>query len=147
MKIIFRTLLSSLCISIATVVLFSSCKDENKGFEQYYNPMGNNPALVIPWMEDLVKSFYKKQAVIQEFEFNDKNYYTAQVYLISEDGNTSPYTIYEDNDEEAVVFFHSDNILKLDPVKDSIYIVFEKEAIFKYLIWKNTPKDGTGIEF
>lgn len=147
MKSLSKFIITGICILISLPILLSSCSDENKGFDQYYNPMGNNPARVIPWMEDLVKSFYKKQAVIQEFEFRDKKYYTAQVYYIQKDGNVSPYTIYQDNDQRAIVFFHSDNILDIDPVKDSIYLIFEKEATFTHLIWKNTPKDGSEIDF
>lgn len=134
-------------ITLFSLLLLASCKDDNKGFDEYYNSMGNNPAMVIPWMQDLVKDLRQTQAVIQAYDYNNETYYTLQVYKKVGSKKESPYTIYESDEGNKTIFYHSDNILETNQKTDSLYFDFQDNSTFLYLIWKNTPNDGSDIEF
>lgn len=134
-------------ISLLIVLLLPSCKDDNKGYDEFYNSMGNNPAMVIPWMERLVRDLRKTHAMIQAYTYNDEIYYTLQTYEKKNGVSVSPYTIYEGNEDDKIIFYHTDDLLKVTPSSDSLYFDFKDNAIFQFFVWKNVPKADDNIEF
>lgn len=134
-------------VTLITVVLMSSCKDDNKGYDEYYNPMGNNPAMIIPWMEKLVKDLRKTHAIIQAYSYNDEVYYTLQIYERNEGASISPYTIFEGDEDEKIIYYHTDDVLKATLATDSLYFDFKDNASFQFMIWRNVPKSDSNIEF
>lgn len=115
-----------------------SCTNDNKEYEEYYHPMGNNPVQVVPWLKRVKKSFLGKDARISLYKLDEKEYYTAQVIISTESSVTSPYTIYEAFDEEAIILFHSDDILK--PDQDTLYNYFIENADLVNVLWSNENK-------
>lgn len=130
-------ILLSFIIGLVSVIMVS-CSDENKGYEEYYHPMGNNPVQVVPWLKKVKKSFYGNEGRISLYEWNKKQYYTAQVFYETSPLPVSPFTIYEANDSEKIVFFHTDDALASD--QDSLYIEFVQNAELVYLLWSNEKK-------
>ena len=133
--------------SLLIIIFTSSCKDDNKGYDEFYNSMGNNPAMVIPWMQKLVKDLRKTHAVIQAYNYNNEVYYTLQIYEKENGVSTSPYTIYEGDENNKIVFYHTDDLLKVTPETDSLYFDFKDNSVFQFLVWKNVPKADGNIEF
>lgn len=115
-----------------------SCRDENKGFEEYFDPMGNNPVQVVPWLKNLKKSFYGNEARISLYELDDQQYYTAQVIIETDSLSVSPFTIYEMNDEEAIKYFHTEDALATE--QDSVYVYFIENAELVKILWSNENK-------
>lgn len=132
-----KTVLLSLIIGLIGLFMVS-CSDDNKGYEEYYHPMGNNPVQVVPWLKKEKKSFYGSEGRISLYKWNGKQYYTSQVYYETSELPVSPFTIYEANDEKRIVFFHTDDALASD--QDSIYIDFVQNAELVYLLWSNELK-------
>lgn len=134
-------LLKKICslILIASIALIStSCQDDNDGFKEYFHPMGNNPVQVIPWLQRVKKSFYGKEARISLYKLDEKEYFTAQVIIETDSMTISPFTIYETNDEEGIVYFHTKDALASK--QDDQYIYFIENAELVNILWSNESK-------
>lgn len=125
-------------------ITMSACKNDNEGYEEYYNPMGNNPVQVIPWLIDVRKSFNKVEANILWYKLGVDDYYVAQSFVYVDEVMESPVTIYEAHDEDKYIYFHSDNVLTAE--KDSVYAFFIENATRQELLWSNEPRYST-IEY
>lgn len=124
---------------ISCIVAMSvSCVDDNKGYEEYYHPMGNNPVMVIPWLKRVKKSFLGKEGRISVYKMNDKEYYMAQVILNTGPIPTGPCTIYETDEEKAIIYLYSENAL--DSEQDEAYANFIKNAELVKVLWSNESK-------
>lgn len=131
-------------IFLIIISAFTSCKNEDKGYQQYYNPMGNNPLFVLPWMKNVVKSYYQKQAVILQYECDNETYYMAKAFfppIAADSLAVIQCTIYDNLPNEAKILFDSDNINNIDDHENDFYFEFLENSTFQYLLWKNTPKD------
>ena len=122
-------------ITILLTLAIVSCENENKGYREYYNSMGNNPVQVVPWLIDIRKSLDKKESRISWYKLDNKNYYTVQSFIPTDSVVISPYSIYEANEKKEIVYFHSDNILKSDQSPN--YIYFIENAALVDLLWSN----------
>lgn len=129
-------LLSFIIVLLAAMT--SSCTNENQGYQEYYHPMGNNPVQVVSWLKRVKKSFYGSEGRISMYEWNDKKYYTAQVYYETNALPISPFTIYEANDDVETIFFRTEDALASD--QDPIYIEFIENADLVYVLWSNEKR-------
>lgn len=132
-----RNILLSLTILFVTTMIVS-CDNDNKGYEEYYHPMGNNPVMVVSWLKKVKNSLVGTEAQISLYQWNDTKYYTAQSYYKKDNKLISPFTIYEANDDVEIVFFHTDNALASE--QDPVYIDFVENADLIYLLWSNETK-------
>lgn len=139
-----RAILFPIAILLIATFLFS-CNNDNKGYKEYFHPMGNNPVQVVSWLKGVKKSFYGNEGRISLYRLGGKKYYTAQVFHETSDVPVSPFTIYEQNDDEPIVFFHTDDALASD--QDSIYIDFIESADLVYLLWSNEKKYSSINEY
>lgn len=122
------------CIAIMSI----SCEDDNKGYEEYYHPMGNNPVQVVRWLNKIKKSFYGKEATISLYKLDGKEYYSAEVLLETDSMTTNPHTVYEKDDEKEIIYCHTDDALASE--QDSIYIYFVENAELINILWSNESK-------
>lgn len=122
-----------------------SCTNDNKGYEEYYHPMGNNPVQVVPWLKRIKKSYYGNEGRICLYKWNGEHYYTTQVFYETEGLAVSPFTIYEANDDEPIVVFHTDDALASE--QDPMYIDFIENADLEYLLWSNEKKYSSVKEY
>lgn len=130
-------------IIFTSLFLFSSCKNDNKGYREYYNVMGNNPTQVVPWLIDVRKSLNKKESKISWYKLDRKEYYVVQSFLVDEDGSiVSPYAIYYADDNDKIAYFESDNILTV-PNDAYDYNYFIENAVFIDLLWSNQKRYST----
>lgn len=122
------------CLAFGTV----SCNDDNKGFEEYYHPMGNNPVQVVHWLKRLKKTFYGKEATISLYKLDEKEYYVVEVTFETNSIITNPRTVYEKNDEEEIIYCYTNDALASE--QDSIYIDFVENAELINILWSNESK-------
>lgn len=132
-----RLIIFSITILIS-FILIASCSNDNKGYEEYYHPMGNNPVQVVPWLKKVKKSFYGNEGRISLYQWNGKRYYTAQVFHETSSLPVSPFTIYETDDEKEIVVFHTEDALASE--QDPVYIEYIENADLIYILWSNEKK-------
>lgn len=126
-----------------SLLVFSSCENENKGYREYYNVMGNNPVQVVPWLIDIRKSLNKKESKISWYKLDREEYYVVQSFLMDEDGGMiSPYAIYLADEKEKIVYFESENILTVSE-DESEYNYFIENATLVDLLWSNERRYST----
>lgn len=130
---------------IVVALIALSCSNDNKGYEEYYHPMGNNPVQVVPWLKKIKKSYYGNEGRISLYRWYGKKYYTTQVFHETGGLAVSPFTIYEANDDEAIVVFHTDDALASE--QDPTYIDFIENADLEYLLWSNEKKYSSVKEY
>lgn len=128
-------------ITLWLITSFISCKNDNEGYREYYNSMGNNPVQVIPWLIDTRKSLDKREAKISWYQLNKQDFYVVQSFVQGPNSIISPFTVYESDDERKIIYFHSDNILDLE--KDSVYDYFIENAVLVELLWSNEKRYST----
>lgn len=132
-----RLIVFSLTIFISFTLLLS-CTNDNKGYREYYHPMGNNPVQVVPWLKKVKKSFYGNEGRISLYQWNGKHYYTAQVFHEMGTLPVSPFTIYETDDDEEIIVFHTEDALASE--QDPMYISFIENGDLIYVLWSNEKK-------
>lgn len=133
--------ISLFTVTLLLITFFISCKNDNEGYREYYNSMGNNPVQVIPWLIDTRKSLDKKEAKISWYQLNKQDFYVVQAFVQGPSSIESPFTIYESDEERRIIYFHSDNILDLE--KDLTYDYFIENAVLVELLWSNEKRYST----
>lgn len=135
-------------ILFLSFIVLSSCEGDDKHFEQYFNSMGNNPMFTLPWMNNVRKSLFKKQAAVVQYNLEDKTYFVAYAYYPPNKLNgmiTQSCIIYQNNSKEPVIFFESSNVLDESITENAIYRQFIEASELSYILWKNTPKNEEDI--
>lgn len=122
-------------IALTILLSLNSCKNENSGYREYFNSMGNNPVQVVDWLIDLKESLYKQNAQISLFEYENVKYYVVEVFENNTSNEIKSYTVYEANDNEPIILIQLDN--KTNAEENEDIDNFLENAQLLALLWSN----------